>query len=270
MIDELKKLRELTETLTGNGYLRDQAEEWEYALDAIPDYIYIINTKFEIKFINNMLAERLQTTKSEIYGKLCYKAILDANADSPLPEWQKMGLCRGGQVIKERYIDNLDGWFNMSRSPIYTKTSKLLGFICVLQDVTERVHVKRRLQSILEKLKSSEQKYKLIVGNVTDAIWTIDTNLNFTFINPALKPLMGYEPEEWIGRNISEFTAPEDFKHIAARVGKAMLDPSFKDIVFETKMINKDGQRVDIEVNAKALRDCEGKLIGFQGMTRVL
>ena len=43
MIDELKKLRELTETLTGNGYLRDRAEEWEYAFDAIPDYIYSVS-----------------------------------------------------------------------------------------------------------------------------------------------------------------------------------------------------------------------------------
>jgi len=40
MIDELKKLRELTEELTGNGYLRDQADEWEYALDAMPEFVF--------------------------------------------------------------------------------------------------------------------------------------------------------------------------------------------------------------------------------------
>jgi PAS domain S-box-containing protein len=269
MIDELKKLRELTETLTGNGYLKDQAEEWEYALDAIPDYIYIVNTKFEVKFINRILANRLKVKKTDVYGKPCYKVILNSESEEPLSEWQNLDACNGCQTIEEKYLSNLNGWFNMSRSPIYTKTSKLLGFICILQDVTERRETRSKVKALLSKLKCSEQKYKLIVENVVDAVWTIDTKLNFTFINPAIKDLMGYEPEEWIGHNIAEFAYEEDFEYMAYQVGNALADPNFNNVVFETKMLNKIGDAVPIEINAKSLRDEKGNLLGFQGITRI-
>ena len=71
MIDELKRLRQLTETLTGNGYLKDQAKEWEYALDAIPECIYIINNKFEIKFTDNLYLDNLRNkVNSEVKAKM--------------------------------------------------------------------------------------------------------------------------------------------------------------------------------------------------------
>ena len=81
---------------------------------------------------------------------------------------------------------------------------------------------------------------------------------------------MGFEPEEWIGHNISEFATKEDFAYMAQKVGESLADPNFNDVTFETKMLNKEGINVPIEINAKALRDEKGNLIGFQGRTRVL
>lgn len=263
MMDELKKLREITETLTGNGYLRDQAEEWEYILDAIPNYVYVVDTQHKIKFANHLLTERLNKTKKQLYNKLCYKVINNGNADGLPKEWKRPPVNRKAQAIKEAYLSNMKGWFALTRSPIYTKTNKLIGFICVLQDITEKIKVQ-------EKLRYSEQRYKLIVENVLDAIWTIDTKLNFTFINPAIKDLMGYDPEEWVGCNISKFATKEDFAYMAQKVSESLIEPNFTNVTFETSMINKAGQNIPIEINSKALRDAKGNVTGFQGRTRVL
>lgn len=571
MIDELKKLKELTETLTGNGYLRDQAEEWEYALDAIPDYVYVINTKFQIKFVNRLLAERLGKEKSELYNKLCFKVVDDDSVEEPIVSQSQVSEMTQPEVVNNVYLRNLKGWFTMTRSPIYTTSNKLIGFICVLQDVTEKrkalkdliareatletifnaapigvglitrkerivlsankffldligyredeiigktarsfypsdeefkrvgrikhaeidrvgtgsletqfvtkegkvldIYLRtsyiatdpnklvftvtnitnrkkrerqlklneERLESALklasmessnqediiefaleeavrltnsevgyihfveqpeddlsdvqlslfmwskkvhtqctaekavhyplteagcwadcirtkkpvvhndyqslkpeqgkkglpeghlnlvrhmsvpvmeegrvlavagvgnkntdynrsdirqlnlfmrsmwdivkrkqaenaariheERLAESEERYRLIVDNVLDAIWTIDTKLNFTFINPAIKNLMGYEPEEWIGHNIAEFATKKAFDYMAQKVGESLIDPNFNNVTFETEMLHKDGTNVPIEINAKALRGSKGNLIGFQGRTRVL
>ena len=108
MIDELRKLRELTETLTGNGYLRDQAEEWEYALNAIPGYIYIINPKFEIRFINDALAERLNVNRNDLYGKFCYDVILGLDKQKVKELWADNGIINNTKFfLKEIYIDFL-------------------------------------------------------------------------------------------------------------------------------------------------------------------
>lgn len=134
MISELKKLRELTETLTGNGYLKDQAEEWEYALDAIPDCIYIINDKFEIKFINKALATKLNIEKHEVYGKVCTSTEIGCMVTDPVCE-----NCRSvidSPNVVDVFLTSLQGWYNITRSPIYTVTKKLIGFICVFQDIT--------------------------------------------------------------------------------------------------------------------------------------
>jgi len=138
MIDELRKLREITDTLTGNGYLKDQAEEWEYALDAIPDYVYIINNRFEIKFVNTALSNRLDVSKKDLYGKICYDVIIGDIDEVLLKNWKDPDFIIDNPLVKEIYLKKLDGWFDATRSPIYTKMNKLIGFICILQDVTAK------------------------------------------------------------------------------------------------------------------------------------
>jgi PAS domain S-box-containing protein len=141
MMDEIKKLRALTEVLTGNGYLRDQAAEWEYALDAIPEFVYIIDTKHNLKFVNKILAERLGVSKEDLFNKKCYNIIkgYDLNDDGEcLIADDCCDLDNLGDTTGEVFLENLNGWFVYDRSPIYTKTQKLIGFICILRDITER------------------------------------------------------------------------------------------------------------------------------------
>ena len=52
MTDDLEKLRQLTQTLTRNGYLSDQTKAWQYAFDSVKELVCITNPSFEIKFIN--------------------------------------------------------------------------------------------------------------------------------------------------------------------------------------------------------------------------
>ena len=50
--DDLMKLKELTRTLTSNGYLTDQAAAWVYAFNSVSDLVCTTNTSFQIKFLN--------------------------------------------------------------------------------------------------------------------------------------------------------------------------------------------------------------------------
>jgi PAS domain S-box-containing protein len=93
--------------------------------------------------------------------------------------------------------------------------------------------------------------------------------MNFTFVSSAVEGIMGYTPEEWVGKNISEFAAQEELEVMSGEVIKALSDPEFKNVSFESKMIHKDGHKVDIIINAKPIY-VSGTLVGFQGRTREL
>jgi PAS domain S-box-containing protein len=261
MIDELKKLRELTETLTGNGYLMDQAEEWEYVLDAVPDCVYIIDTSCKIKFVNRLLSERLGKNKQEFYNKLCDEEIDPITGEccnGVYSEHELNKLIRMDGV----YLSNMEGWFNITRSPITTRDGNLIGFICILQDVTEKSRA-------LTKLQESEQKYRLIAENLPEIVWTFDTNMSFTFVTPLVEEIMGYKPEEWIGHSFSEFVDPKDSKLMVDGILKALEDPSFKGITFKAKMLSKTNKVVLVEIDARPIY-VNGIFLGFQGRTRVL
>lgn len=175
---ELKKLRELTETLTGNGYLRDQAGEWEYALDAIPNYIYIVNNKFEIKFVNQALANKLKIEKQDVYGKVCTSSEIGCVMSGHICESCEAVI--DNPQVHDIFLFNLGGWYNITRSPIYTTTKKLIGFICVFQDITAQ-------KDACVDVEQSEEKFSSIMelSNSPVFIFNLKTKavleVNFAF-----------------------------------------------------------------------------------------
>ena len=57
------------------------------------------------------------------------------------------------------------------------------------QDVTDKKKIK-------EQFEKSEAKYRLLAENLTDVIFTIDMNFNYTYASPSTYHLLGYTAEE--------------------------------------------------------------------------
>lgn len=235
MMEELKKLRELTETLTGNGYLKDQAQEWEYALDAIPNYVYIINDNYEIKFANRLLCERLGINKQDIQNRKCYKVVNSESAED-LPEaWRKKFDGKKPLVIEEAYLENLKGWFKMTKSPIYTKTNKLIGSICTLQDITEKKHA-------VDNLVLREATLETIFNTAPICIGLIqkDTRI-IKAVNKNFKQVTGFTSDELVGQSIEMLYAnKEEFNRVGVAAYKNIDTIGFGDT--ETTWVTKQGE----------------------------
>jgi PAS domain S-box-containing protein len=85
----------------------------------------------------------------------------------------------------------------------------------IVHDVTDRRQVEAALAG-------SEEKYRRLVEDIYDAIYSLDLSGRITYISPASKAIIGYRPEELVGRHFSEFIYPEDLPP---------LRKSFKDIL---------------------------------------
>lgn len=227
MIEELRKLRELTETLTGNGYLRDHTKEWEYALDAIPECICIINSRYKISFANKALIDRLNQSRSELIGKDYYEEIrgIEVNSESlnstPIPK-----------SVKSVFLSKLNGWFDISKSPIYTSSEKLIGFICVLQDVTDK-------RSAINEIINKKATLDVILDTVPVGIGLMDKNKNILSINKSMEKLLGYSDMELRGKPIGKIcNNEEDFNKVCH-----ILDGNN---AFNTCVSTKDGNVINI------------------------
>ena len=68
----------------------------------------------------------------------------------------------------------------------------------------------------------SEDKYRLIAENTSDLICTTTFSLKpvYTYVSPLCKKILGYEPEELIGKNCFDFVHPDDKKNLTPLIKK--------------------------------------------------
>ena len=76
--------------------------------------------------------------------------------------------------------------------------------LSTLQDITERTQMENQLRA-------SEEKYRRIVETANEGIWEIDKDTRTVFVNQRMADMLGYTPEEMMGRSSFEFVAPEDY-----------------------------------------------------------
>ena len=112
--------------------------------------------------------------------------------------------------------------------------------------------------------------YRLLVASVRDyAIFALDADGHVLTWNAGAENLKGYKAPEIIGRHFSVFYPPED---VEAGKPRAELVGAARDGRFEDEgwRVRKDGTRFWANVIVTALRDEQGRVVGFAKVTRDL
>ncbi|MGD9210415.1 MAG: ATP-binding protein [Desulfobacteraceae bacterium] len=120
-----------------------------------------------------------------------------------------------------------------------------------------------------EALRIGEKKLRLLAENTLDCIWHLDMNLNFTYVNSAVKSMFGYDPEEWIGSSLADHCNKDEMKRMIKIVNSYMEDEREQSgVLFETVLRHRNGEEILVEIVGKYLTDLENNVIGIQGTTR--
>jgi PAS domain S-box-containing protein len=117
-------------------------------------------------------------------------------------------------------------------------------------------------------LKILEERYRLIFMHATDVIYMIDTNLNVLGISPSVEKIMGYKPEDFVGRSatdLGEILAPESFEQAIADAVLILKGETISATVY--RFIAKDGTVKYGEVSGSPIL-YEGKVIGIISVAR--
>lgn len=115
-----------------------------------------------------------------------------------------------------------------------------------------------------EAVRTNERKYRDLVETSNDLIWALDREGRWSFVNRgAAERTLGFTPEELIGRSLADFQTKGQARKdedVFARVysGKALF-------FHETVLIKKNGDPVNLSLNAIALRKDSGEVVGITG-----
>jgi PAS domain S-box-containing protein len=131
--------------------------------------------------------------------------------------------------------------------------------VCLEGFVTDITPLKQAEAALTE----SEQRYRDLVENASDAVFTLDRHGRFTAVNAATERLTGYGRDELLTRRIHALLPPEDLERARRRVAAASDRPA----VFECELLARDGHRVRIEVSARGLSR-DGQRVAVYGIAR--
>jgi len=135
------------------------------------------------------------------------------------------------------------------------RTERMFGTI---QDITDS----RRAE---EALRDSEARYRDLVENANDLIYTHDMDGNFTSLNRAGELVSGYSREELLRMNYADVVAPE-FLEAASNMSPRISERD-KPTMYEIEIIAKSGKRVTLEVSTRMMY-ADGVPVGVQGLGR--
>ncbi|MCP3872033.1 MAG: PAS domain S-box protein, partial [Desulfobacteraceae bacterium] len=127
---------------------------------------------------------------------------------------------------------------------------------------------------LLKILYASEKRYRLIAKNVADVIWTMNMQLEFTYISPSIKQLLGYTVDEMMNKSIDEVLAKESVEKANIIFGRKLKqieensERAWNSEILEVEHYCKDGSTISANIHASLLKGPNNKPEGILGITR--
>ncbi len=128
--------------------------------------------------------------------------------------------------------------------------------------------IANELQKVAAKLQAeeaiiaSEKKYRDMVETTLEGVWSMDAKFNTTFVNRQMAEMLGYEPEEMLGKKVSKFMPSTELADHAQKMIERRKGISNK---YERQFKKKNGEIITCIVSARSLRDKDDRFIGSTG-----
>ncbi len=127
--------------------------------------------------------------------------------------------------------------------------------------------LRRELQQRIGELRHSESKYRSLVENTSDIIYSLTAEGIYSFVSPAWTRLLGHPTAEIPGRSFSEFVHPDDLPRCDAFWQK-VRDKGERQEGVEYRVRHHNGPWRWHTSSAGPVRDADGAVTGFDGIAR--
>lgn len=238
--------------ITEQRQMDEQVRKMSRAVEQSPATIVITDTSGNIEYVNPKFIQITGYTLEEAIGQ--NPRVLKSGEmpkEGYVELWQT--ITSGKEWRGEFHNKKKDGslfWEFASISPLLDKNGKIINYLAVKEDITERKKIENTLFE-------SELRLNKIVNSAQDAIIMLDPDGNISTWNDAGERIFGYSMQEVIGQNFHRLIAPERYHkdHLAAfEKFRKTGEGSAVGNVVELFAIRKNGEEFPVELALSAVK----------------
>lgn len=164
---------------------------------------------------------------------------------------------RGGERIEhyETRRQTKDGKVlnvSLTISPIRDESGTVIGASTIARDISERKRSEEELQRSRRALQESELRFRSLVQNSSDIITILEADGTIRYESPSLERILGYKPEDMLGRSAFEFVHPDDRPRVMAIVKEHLTIPGSINPI-ELRFRHRDGSWRTLEATGNNL-----------------
>jgi len=175
------------------------------------------------------------SSKEEVIGKNCFEFVAKKDQQRAMIALKKI-LEQGSVKNAEYPFSTKDGCkytAELFASVIKDSSGKPTGFVTITKTTTES---KQREAAA----RKSEIPYWALIENSSDIIQVVDSKGVIRYVSPSVQRILGYKPEELIGRLSVDVVHPDDLPKVAKGFEEAIQKPSVP-VVTACRCKHKDG-----------------------------
>jgi diguanylate cyclase (GGDEF)-like protein/PAS domain S-box-containing protein len=213
LLNELGELRKRNTALEqAQLELLHSEKEWEETFDAMDDAITVQDRAFTILRANKAAEAIVGLPAGKLSGRKCYEVF--HGTDAPPPDCPCYALHETGKASHvEKFEPNLDRYFEMKVLPFFDQNADVTRIVHILKDITDRKQME-------ESLRESEEKYRSVVEMTGDAIYIVDKDCRYLFINKEHQRRLGLFGEAYMKRSFGDYHSREETRWFEEKIKK--------------------------------------------------
>ncbi|MFZ4591226.1 MAG: PAS domain S-box protein [Ignavibacteria bacterium] len=259
IIKYLALKEDITEQKETEQEIKRQSALITSLIDSIPDVVFFKDKEGAYIAANPAFELLMGMPKSKFIGKADHdffdKKIADALRADDLKTMEQAAPHRYEEWIT---IKDRKSLFETIKKPYRDGTGEIIGILGISRDITERKEAET-------KLKESEERFETLAEHSRVITWEIDANGLYTYISDVCRTVLGYNPEEIIGKKHFYDLHPEE--------GRETFKSEVFGFLMQKKLVrghinpleNKEGKVVWVSTNALPTLFSDGKLMGCRG-----
>ncbi|HXG40777.1 MAG TPA: PAS domain S-box protein, partial [Candidatus Limnocylindrales bacterium] len=252
--------RDVTERDRLERELRASEERYRLLVQSSPDVIFATDGDGRYTFMSERVEQVLGWTPKEMIGRPFLDFVPPESLPAAIASYRTVVAEPAALHEVRLHFRRRDG----GSIPLDVRVvgeaedGRLVAVRGVARDVSERERLERELRE-------SEERYRFLVENSPDVVFSTDASGRVTYISETIERLTGYRPDELIGRHfeaIVDRTGPDG----ASRWDRVAADPS-RPLTAEIRLRHRDGTLVPAEVSAIGIT-VDGRFAGVHGAAR--
>ncbi len=241
----------------GESKLWDKFSHNEIAYTILEEFhegLAIIDLDYNILMINRWM-ENLYG--KNLIGKRCYEIFRNRSSACPQCPLREIVETKSSQHIILPPEEIRNEWLEIFLYPVIDREGNVVAVIEHFRDITDR-------KILEEKLREEKKRFEDIATHVGEWVWEIDREGRYIYSNPVVEKILGYKPEEVIGRFFYDFFIPEE-REILKKKAFEIFSKKEPFRNFLNKLMHKDGRVIIVETNGVPVLSDDGELLGYRG-----